>query len=146
MYYPCLDQDSRKRLTVVQNNCVRFIFGLRKFSHVSSSYVVIQWLRMPELVKYNFLTFLHKLLQTGIPTYLREKLIFRYDVHIRTIRNAAVLTMPHHTTSLFQRSFSYNAVYLYNSIEPYVKNLSITSYKKHIKRILLQSQFPPLPN
>nr|CAH7746641.1 unnamed protein product [Callosobruchus chinensis] len=47
----------------------------------------LKWLRMNQRFKYNLLTFVHKILCSLIPSYLREKLIFRENIHEYNIRH-----------------------------------------------------------
>ena len=125
VYYPCLDQATCRRLSVVQNNCIRFIFRIRKYDHISDCFRTMGWLKFPILVDFYYIVFLYKLLSTGIPVYLREKLIFRHSIHDRCIRNTSKLTMPLHCTTLFSRSFTHKSVTLYNTFVCNLANMSL---------------------
>ena len=135
VYYTCLDQAMKRCLQVAQNNCVRFIYGLRKFDHVSSKYPLLKWLKFENLVTYHFLTFTKKLISTGQPEYLSERLIFSFEVHSRHLRNISNLLLPPHSSALFQRSFSYNAVKMFNSLSPCCRNMSLSCFRKHFKQL-----------
>lgn len=139
VYYPCLDSVTKNRLQKMQNWCCRFIFTLNKYDHITHKYIELKWLKLPELVKFHLLTFVHRLLISGKPSYLREKLIFRFTVHDCNIRNKNILTLPHHSTAIFQRSFTYNSVLCYNSLDSEFKSASSLSiFKKLVKLVLLQ--------
>lgn len=140
VYYPCLDLATKRRIQKVQNTCCRFIYGLRKFDHVSSKIQELKWLKFDSSWKYHFLVFVHRLLVTSTPTYLRNKLVCRRQIHDANIRRNYTLTMPHHTTAMFQKSFTFNAVKHYNSLHETFKSYSINSFRRHLKLFLLNSQ------
>lgn len=95
---------------------------------------------MENLYKYNLTVFTHKILATSIPHYLREKLIFRHDMHNSNLRFADKLALPQYHTAMFQRSFTYNSVTLYNSLPSRLKNLPVNSFRKNAKAYFLYHQ------
>lgn len=137
VYFPCLDVLTKNRIQRIQNICCRFIYNLRKYDHLSEKYKQLNWLKMKESVNYHYLTFIHRLLLTSTPIYLRQKLISRSHVHSINIRFHKTLTMPQHTSTIFQRSFSFNAVKLYNSIPDNFKSMSLFQFRNAIKMFLL---------
>lgn len=140
VFYPCLDLATKNRLQIVQNTCCRYIYNLRKFDHISDKRKELRWLNICNTVKLHFAMFLTRLLDTNLPTYLREKLIFRTAIHDRPLRDRGLLTMPQHHSAMFQRSFTYNAVSLYNSLDPDLKNCTVLVLKSKYKTILLELQ------
>nr|CAH7746795.1 unnamed protein product [Callosobruchus chinensis] len=139
IYYPCLDSVAKYRLQKIQNSCCRFVYGLRKYSHVTSKIKELQWLRLEYQYEYFLLAYVHRILKTNLPAYLHDKLTYRGDIISRSLRHNNRLEIPIHRTSLFQRSFTYNAVTLYNKVSQSSKNCEISSFKKVIKRQLLGS-------
>jgi hypothetical protein len=140
VFYPCLDLATKNRLHIVQNTCCRFIYDLRKFDHISDKRKELKWLNMCNTVKLHFAMFLTRLLDTDSPIYLREKLIFRAAVHERMLRDRSLLTMPQHHSAMFQRSFTYNAVSLYNSLDPDLKGCTVSLLRSKYKTQLLELQ------
>nr|CAH7762105.1 unnamed protein product [Callosobruchus chinensis] len=137
LYYPCLNQLTKNRLQILQNNCIRFIFGLRKYDHVTDKYIALKWLKMSDLTKYHYLIFIKKLLTLAKPEYLREKIIFSNEIHDRSLRYRDTIRIPHHCSTMFKRSFSYNAAIIYNSVETIHKKLSLSKFRKTVKNLLL---------
>nr|CAH7737267.1 unnamed protein product [Callosobruchus chinensis] len=131
VYFPYLDNRTKNRLQIIQNNCIRFTYSLRKFDHVSDKYVLLKWLQLPKLVNYHFLIYVYKLLMASRPAYLREKITFS-----RVMRDQSI-KIPRYFTTLFRRSFSYNAAVLYNSIDNVYKNMSLSLFRIHVKNSLL---------
>lgn len=139
IYYPCLDKIAQKRLQIVQNTCCRFVCNLRKFDHVSFKINQLGWLTLENMFKYHLLLFLYRLEKTKTPLYLYEKLVLRSSIHDRQIRNNNMLTMPRHSSAIFERSFSYNAVKYHNLHKPDI-SLSTKKYRKFIKNKLFDIQ------
>nr|CAI5845698.1 unnamed protein product [Callosobruchus analis] len=73
------------------------------------------------IYKYILVVTVHRVLETNLPVYLFDKLIFRGNARSRQLRHDSLLDMPINHTSLFQRSFTYNVVVSYNAISPHIK-------------------------
>lgn len=140
VFYPCLDLVSKNRLQYVQNVCCRFIFGLRKYDHISARINELKWLKISNTVRLHFVMFLFKVRSTSTPIYLSEKLIPRNVMHNCNIRHHNQLTMPQHRSALFQRSFTYMAVTSYNSLDNDFKQCNFGQLRKKYKMFLLSSQ------
>lgn len=140
LYFPCLDNITQHRLQKIQNCCCRFVFGLRKFDRVSSKINELGWLKIGNLYKYHMSVFVYRILSTSSPSYLREKLIFRYNVHCVNIRNSNELTIPRFHLTMFKRSFTYNSAEVYNNINSNLKSLSLNSFRVKIKNMYLTQQ------
>src|SRR5699024_2463174 len=76
VYYPFLTGRSAQRLQKVQNSCCRFVTSTRKYAHVTPKYCELGWLKLAEAVKLHYVVFVHKLLSTSTPDYLRTKISF----------------------------------------------------------------------
>lgn len=139
IYGPCLDNIYKSRIQKVQNSCVRFIFSLKKFDHVSHKINALNWLNMVNRRILHLNIFVHKLLiyKNG---NIVDKLTQRSHIHSVNVRQKNKLTMPHHSTALFQRSFTYNAVFYYNKVSTDLKSLSIAALKKRMKICFLHQQ------
>lgn len=132
-YYFCLDLMTENRIQKVQNICCRFSLGLRKYDRVSAKIKELGWLKMEYLARVHFLVMVHKILISSVPFYLRQKLVCRSDLHSVNVRNGNLLALPMHFTALYRRCFTYNAVKLYNSIDPGFKKMSVLVFKKRLK-------------
>lgn len=140
VYGPCLDLKISSRIQQIQNACVRFIFGLKRRDHVTRYLSEIGWLKMHNRRYVHMACFVHNLINIQYPEYLFSKLVPRYNVHQRELRNSEQFTIPRHSTAMFQRSFSYQAVTIYNSLSNNIKNLSKLNFKKSIKKLTLADQ------
>jgi Reverse transcriptase (RNA-dependent DNA polymerase) len=140
LYYPCLDSLTKYRLQKMQNCCCRFIFGLRKYDHVSEKFKSLRWLKIDNLFNYQLSVLVHKILSTSSPEYLHQKLIFRGEIHKLNVRSVGSLNLPKSRLVIFNRSFSYNAVKVYNNIPNQFKSLSLRLFRKGVKLMFIQNQ------
>lgn len=140
VYFPCLDKFTQYRLQKIQNSCCRFIFGLRKYDRVSKRINQLGWLTVENTFKLNFSVFIENLMHTSSPFYLREKLVFRGEMHNTNIRYPNNLTIPRFRTVLFTRSFTYCSYSIYNKFNIKFKNLSLNEFRKKLKSLLLSAQ------
>ena len=135
VYGPCLDTIDQNRIQKVQNACLRFIYGLRKYDRISYTFKLSGWLNMQERRKTHLLTLVYKIIRNKVPPYLAERLNFRSDVHNINVRYKHFITPPLHRTTLFERSFTYNCATLWNNLPENLKlirSLEIT-FRKRLK-------------
>nr|CAI5834358.1 unnamed protein product [Callosobruchus analis] len=72
---------------------------------------------MANLYKYSMAVHVHKILSSSSPPYLHDKFIFSHNIHETNLRYVNRLSVPRHKTTLFQHSFLYNAVKIYNELD-----------------------------
>ena len=87
------------RIQRVQNSCVRYIFGLKKYDHITPYLKRLDTLNMEDRVKSHSLTMMHKTVNNIAPTYLSDKLTFRHNIHNHETRNRNTL-IKHKTPAL----------------------------------------------
>lgn len=133
VYGPCIDSVTRNRIQKIQNSCCRLVFGLRKFDRVTNNLKILRWLPMQQIWEVHLVTFVHRLLFTHTPSYLHEKLESRTNLHNVNIRHSKKLSIPKHTTAMFQRSFSYVSVKKYNEINDELKKLACATFKCKVR-------------
>lgn len=141
IFYPCLDQETLNKIQVLQNSCLRYIYGLRKYDRVSYALKDAKWLNMKN--RYHLLTvcFYHRILTQKTPPYLYYKIRYRTDVHNVNVRRKNVLCTPRFKLELFRRSFSYDVCARYNSLPDQFKNdLSSVAFKWHFKKFLFEER------
>lgn len=117
IYGPCLDVTDKNRIQKVQNTCCRLIYGLRKYDRVSQKINDINWLRMDNRRLHHLGNFVHGLqIMPYSSRILKRKFVSRSSIHNRNVREKNKFTLPQHRTAMFQRSFIYNSIKLYNSL------------------------------
>lgn len=141
VYGPFLNMREQQKIQKVQNSCVRFIFGLRKYDHISQQFRDLSWLSMSSRRELHFAVFVRKVLLTSSPSYLCSKLVSRSNIHSVNTRHRELLAIPRHATALFRRGFAYQAVHFHNKLPIELKgNIGIYQFKKSYRRLLLQNQ------
>nr|CAH7716240.1 unnamed protein product [Callosobruchus chinensis] len=136
IYFPALLQADVLRLQKIQNSCIRFAYGIRKYDHVTESYHDAGWLQLDKITKYHHLVLTHNVLINKMPLYLYEKFVTFSSNSNRATRNSLLFVMPKHSTALFKRSFIYNAVKMYNCLSNDYRHFSIVNFKKRLKLLL----------
>lgn len=141
IYGPCMDQLDKNRLQKVQNSCCRMVFGLRKFDHISHKLKDCNWLNMCNRREHHMCNFVHKILNSTNSSYiLKSKFILRSGIHDRNTRFKNKFVIPQHHSSMFKRSFSFNAVSIYNSLPEQFKIYNINKFKYKHKEYLYLKQ------
>ncbi|CAH2234063.1 jg7704 [Pararge aegeria aegeria] len=113
-----LTDDQLNKLERLQNISIRFIFGLRKYDHVSQFRSRLKWLPIRLRRNLHILSILYCVLFfPSSPPYLKEKFEFvgRPGEVLRTARKL-ILRVPSHNSSFFHRSFTVQAVKLWNAL------------------------------
>ena len=67
VYGPCLDAVDAYRIQKVQNACLRYIFKIRKYDHITYKLKEVEWLNMRSRFKLQSLTLYHRVLSVGAP-------------------------------------------------------------------------------
>ena len=79
---------------------MRYVFGLRKYDHISSSYEKNKTLNMENRRKLHALILMHKI-STGIaPEYLSEKIVRHHDLHDYNTRGRENIAVQRVNTSI----------------------------------------------
>lgn len=95
---------------------------------------------MSRVWEMHLLTLTHSIIQANAPEYLREKILYRSNVHGVQVRSRNMLSIPKHRTAIFQRSFSYMSVKLYNQLDDDIRESSILAFKRRL-RVFYLGQF-----
>lgn len=90
---------------------------------------------------YHLSCLIYKISSNNLPSYLGQKLIKLEYSHAHSTRNQHLYCIPKHSTSMYERSFTYNAAKIYNAIPPEIKSApTLASFRKQIKKHLLTCQ------
>ncbi|CAH2211320.1 jg25848 [Pararge aegeria aegeria] len=125
------------KLERLQNLCIRFIFGLRKFDHVSDFRRQLKWLPIRFRRNVHILTVLYNILyNSSSPEYLCEriKLCLPPTRPLRSCVSKNPLDVPSYNTIFFQKSFSVHATHLWNLLPEHIRHCrSVHSFKHNVK-------------
>jgi len=140
VYNSCLTVTDATRIQRVQNSCLRYIFGIRKFDRVTHTLKVVGWLNMARRRILHANCLYHSIVRTQTPPYLYNKITYRTDVHNINIRFKNTITIPMHKLQSFKRSYSYCIATYYNSVPNDIKSLSSVGFKQKLKKLLFNEQ------
>lgn len=118
---------SKRKLNVTYNNIARYIFGLKRFESVSEFSKQIFGISFDNLLICRSLIFLHKIIYTGYPTYLFEKLTF-----LRSNRGKCLKQIKHNI-QLSEQHFFFNVIRIWNQLPP---NLQTNSNARQFKTLV----------
>ncbi|XP_075149584.1 uncharacterized protein LOC142223585 [Haematobia irritans] len=112
------EANSKKKLQTTFNNAIRYIFGLRKFDHISS--FSLQVLKMPweKYLEYKSLIFLHKIIYTRNPSYLYNRLQFA-----RSCKGKNIIQISYRRISS-QNFFLIRSIRLWNHLPSLIQTIS----------------------
>lgn len=118
----------------IYNSCLRYIFGLRKYDHVSPYSDSIYNCSFKNYFRIRLLTFLHKLIVSGTPGYLYGRLVFSSSIRTHN------LIIPTHSTSIMDGSVLVRGASLWNSLENEIKSTSsIEEFKRRCMNFFNQT-------
>ena len=129
-----------EKLQRVHNMCIRYIFNIRKYDHVSPSFQELTWLRLCDRRKMHSLILLFKILHTSIPSYLASRFHFlssNHNLNTRSHHNL-LLNIPQHKTSHYSTSYSVSTARYWNSLPQEIRGCrTLESFKRNLNLFLL---------
>jgi len=144
VFWPALLHGDRQSLQRLQNSCIRYSYSLRKFDHISESFAESKWLNLEERFQVQLLCSVYKVISLEHPFYLYNKLVRGSDIHSRNTRHRDLLAVPRHSSSLFQRCFSYNATKHCNKLPIDIKEApTATAFKNKVKKHIVHRRDRP---
>ena len=134
----------KTRIQRVQNACIRFIFSLRKYEHITPYLKKLDTLNMEGRTKRHALTLMHKIVNNTAPGYLTEKLSYRHEVHNHNTRNRDNLNIQRLHNAKKNDAFFVKTVKEYNTFKQnhiFEQGDSINIFKNKINKHLKSLQF-----
>lgn len=140
--YLDLTEDQLNKLERLQNFCIRFIFGLRKYDHVSAFRTRLKWLPIRLRRNAHILSLLFSILfHPSAPRYLQERFRYFKDSHTLSLRSSDnfKLKMPAHSTSFYDLSFTVEGARLWNALPLHIKRSpSLNIFKEKVRDYYLK--------
>ena len=132
-----LNSYTEARIQKLQNSCIRFIFGARKYDHISKFYKKRKILNMSDRRDIQSLTIIHNIVNNHAPAYLIDKVHFNCMFHNHDTRYGDLIRVPKARTNYGQNRFIIKYSKLYNDITRILKikrNISTQTFKIKIKK------------
>ena len=139
--YLDVTEELTNKLERLQNLAIRFIYGLRKYDHVSQFRAQLNWLPIRFRRDMHILSFLFKILNyQNFPSYLRSRFkILPTPARSRRSCVIPMLDFPKSNTKFLQKSFSVYAPLLWNNLPKSIQeSQSIISFKSSLKEYFIK--------
>lgn len=109
-------------LQKAQNACIRYIYNLNYYEHVTPYYKQLGWLKIKERLDFKVVLLTYKLFKHRKPDYLFEKYVTLHNVHLRETRfGNNILQFPIHRTVTYTNSFHVKSIRLINNLDNDIK-------------------------
>lgn len=134
------NEEQLNKLERLQNLGIRFIFGLRKFDHVSHFRKELGWLPIRRRRDSHILILLFNILKNPrYPSYLRVRFEYLFsDDRSRRAHTVSLLATPRHNTVAYEHSFRLRAVKLWNALPSTIRDSpTLHTFKTRIKEHFL---------
>jgi len=131
-----INSSLHKRMQIAQNSCIRFIYDLRKYDHVSKYYQISEIFPLKTRRIFHSLLLLHKILNTKQPLTIAGQ--FKHLTQERA-RSSKLLCVPKHHTSLYNKSYTVSTTKHWNNLPRKIKSSkSFQIFKKSLISWLLE--------
>lgn len=112
-----------------KNSAARLVLKARKRDHVMPLLRDLHWLPIQACIEYKLSTLRHSFFSGTAPQYLSPLLqVYIPSRQLRSSSDSKLLRIPHVKTKTFgQRSFSFVALSVWNSLPQEIRNIPLTS-------------------
>ena len=131
------------KLQKLQNSCTRFIFGLRKYDHISNHFKQLNVLNIENRRKLHSATVMHKVTLKKAPVYLCNKICYRNALHLHNTRGNNNIHIPRFKNTYGRDRFFRKVAQSYNRLfdsTSFQRNMSVNNFKHKFKALLLSNQ------
>ena len=135
--YPDLNEDLLTKLERLQNLCIRYIFGLRKFYDVSEFRSRLNWVGIRDRRNIHALTLLFNIIHNpNSPSYITSRFTFlsSHKMQLRS-QNDSILMIPKHSSSFYGQSFTVTATRMWNELYREIRNSPSANVFKNCLKI-----------
>ena len=136
--YNDLSAKLSSKLQIAQNTCIRYIFDLKKFDHVSHIYSSNNILRLNHRRSVHTLVQLFKILKCNAAPYLANNFPF---LSSKRLRETFIIQLPSHKRSHMYNSFTVKSARTWNSLSSELRCCkSLSVFKTKLKLFFLQQK------
>lgn len=128
-----LNLEQKRKLQVLLNSCVRFIFRLNRTVHVSQYLTQLGWLTVENRRNYLMGSFTYALIINDAPEYLSSRILERSSFVPRLRSTFLELMVPYFSTRVYENSFMVNAIKFWNNLpEEMRRSTSLNIFKNKL--------------
>ena len=139
-----LSYNTNAKIQKLQNSCIRFIFNVRKYEHISHFYKKKKILNMSDRRDIQSLTIIHNIVNERAPDYLIDKVKFNFIFHDHPTRGKGLIRVPKARTNFGLNRFIIKYSKLYNEIVSKInikKNISTQTFKVKVKKYFINLRY-----
>ena len=135
-----LTDQIQDKIQKVQNRCIRFIYGLRKYDHITNFRTSKKILSMQSRRLLHSLTMMFCIKNDLAPSYLCDRLTLQRNIHDHNTRNCNNIRAPIARTNMRAMSFFVYITNKFNDLSNRlpISNISLTTFKNKYKKHLLE--------
>ena len=135
-----LTKQLQDKIQKVQNRCIRFIYGLRKYDHITNFRTSKKILSMQSRRLLHSLTMMFRIKNDLAPSYLCDRLTLQRNIHDHNTRNHNNIRAPIARTNMRAMSFFVHITNKFNDLSNRlpISNISLTTFKNKYKKHLLE--------
>ena len=132
---PFTKEDNRK-IQVLQNKVMRLITGMEKATPTTTLLKLTKSLSVQQMIVFQTLTMVHKVIHTAKPAYLANRMKFRTDEDNRKVppRSQGMISIVTKKLSTSRGGFVYRGSKLFNSLPNHLRTeCNLKQFKKGVK-------------
>ena len=132
----------KEKIQKCQNRCVRFIYGLRKYDHISHIRISNKILSMENRRLLHSLTMMFRIKNGHAPSYLSERITRHADIHEHNTRNRNNILAPFARSNMRAMSFFVFITKKFNDLSNFIKTTGVTlgTFRTNCKKHLLKTE------
>jgi hypothetical protein len=126
------------KIQKIQNSCIRFSFGLRKYDHVTPTRISNKILCMQDRSLLHSLTLMFKISKKLAPIYLSNRITHQNNLHNYNTRRRNDIAVPFARRTIRSSSFFVHIAKKFNDISGCIdcSGISVNSFKNKCKDYL----------
>ena len=126
------------KIQKVQNSCIRFSFGLRKYDHITDTRIKNKILCMKDRRLHHSLTLMFKITKNIAPIYLTDRITYHSSLHNYNTRRKNEIVTPFARSRARTLSFFIEIAKHFNTLSRTinVSNISVQSFKLKCSKYL----------
>ena len=141
VYGTNLSAHLNRKVQLVQNATIRYIFGLRRWQHILPYLNQHNILTMNNRRLLHYLSFIRNILINGRPEYLLTLLRNRNNIHLHNTRSSGRFDIPRHSSTVCEAAFSISASRAWNALPDTIKTIANPiKFKSQIIALILERQ------
>ena len=138
-----MTKNLKDKIQKVQNSCTRFIFGLRKYDHISNHRKSKQILCMENRRLLHGLSLMFRIKNKMAPSYLCDRITCHNDIHTHNTRNRNHIRPPLARSNMRAMSYFVHVSKKFNELPNNIETsgISYITFKLKCKKHLLNTEF-----